>query len=1447
MNVSTHKLLLASLLTLLFTLTGCENPVSGDVLSGGQLLSCDLPLVPNASGTECVEPPPLDCEAPTVPNETNDACVIGLDPSLPRPTVFPQDDEAVLYYNRPQDATNTANDPVYEGYRLHTWNNDRCDAYADESIAQSWSNGLAYDGIDPNYGAYWILKLKPDYGDCANFIIHIGTDDSGKELGGGDWSMSLVQDDPDYVRVNFTLSQVASVFEYPILSLGEQAVEIKDISAHWLDSTTFLWDVDPQEVSTVKLHHSETASIEVNEDDEVTGSVIELSTTELSEAQRTRAGGLADWPAFTAELSVEQAKALVKQQLVMVGYNTEGAAIVATKVQAAKVLDSLYTMGDADADEAELGVRYQDGSVSVSVWAPTAQSVTLNIYSDAAYPDSQLAMTEDSNTGIWSYSGDETLDRKFYRFEMQVYHPQNDAIETLEVTDPYSVSLSTNGEHSQFVNLADPDLFPEGWSDHSVPSVADPEDAVIYEAHVRDFSALDSTVSADYRGKYLAFTETGSAPMLHLSDLTQAGVTHLHLLPTNDIASVNEDENIQVDLHDTIGDLCRVNADADVCGSVDEDAIIQDVLASYSPLSEQQQALVNDMRNFDSFNWGYDPKHFNVPDGVYATDPAGVARIKEFRAMVKALHETGLRVVLDVVYNHTNSAGLWDNSVLDKVVPGYYHRRDPYTGAVQQSTCCNDTALEHVMMDKLMSDSLALWTEHYAVDGFRFDIMSHGSKQQMLAARERVQAIDPDNYFYGEGWYRDDGRSDQANQDNMAGTEIATFNDRQRDAIRYAGLFKGGSDPDFNAQDIIKLGMTGQLANYILESNSGLASSGSSYNPAAYALDPADVINYVSKHDNETLWDMLQFQLPFETSLNDRVRIANVSAALPLMSQGIPFLQLGGDMLRSKSMDKNSYDSGDWFNRVDYTMLDNNWNKGLPLEQDNGWRWYPNSEQPDELSISSLAASPYTQVGPSEISFAHAVFKEFLSIRRDSKLFRLTTEQAIIDRVGFHNIGSGQTHGVIVMSIDDGIGFPDLDPAVDAVVVMVNGSDSEQSHTVPTADGFELHPTLAASIDSAVANASFTAGDNEGTFTVPARTMAVFVKPQGSTQGEGLSAYATSGEPDVVPYGDTVTYIRGDMNSWTTDDALEYLGDGVYRVAIDLNGGQTYNFKFASEDWSTVNFGAQSSSDNVVTPGEDKALYRTNNNLVITPSEDGTYFFEVDASEPEAPILHVRNSDLYAGTAIYIRGDINGWSTDSELVHQGEGVYKVIIDIPSTGEQAFKVASADWSTVDLSAGDGEPQVTEDLAKLLGPGSGMPNMTMNFTTSGEYTFLLDASNPQQQYLSVHQTQMYGDQPIYLRGSFNGWGTADELVYQGDSIYSVDLVLSAGEHQFKFANADWSDINYGANGDDQTISLDVAKRLYYNAADIRLSIDVDGTYRFTVTGPDDSAPSITVSQL
>ena len=1430
----------ALVLSALF-LAGCGG---SDVESGSNdLLTCDLPEVPNSTGTACEPPPPIECDPPTVPNETNDACVVGVDPTLPLPVFFPSENQAVLYYNRAAvDADNSSNDPAYEGWRLHTWNNDTCDAYADADT--DWANGRQHSGIDPNYGAYWILELKQDYGSCHNFIIHKGTDDAGKELGGADFQGSLIQDDDTYVRMNFTLSGEPTVFEYPIMSLGPQPVDIEGFAAHWLDASTLLWDV-PETTSAVKLHYSANADIESSLEQGLNGTAVELMSGALNEEQSEKVPQLASMQAWEINLSAEEVKDILTTQAVVGAYDSEGVLVAATGVQLANVIDALYTSSDEDADEATLGAVYTDSGITAALWAPTAQNVALLTYNDDKTLASRYEMTRDDDSGVWRYSGDMSLDRQLYRYEVTVYHPVTGAIETLEVTDPYSVSVSTNGRFSRFVNLNDDDLKPDGWDTHSIPTIENPEDAVIYEGHIRDFSVRDMSTSEEHRGKYLAFTEENSAPVLHLKKLVEAGLNYFHVLPANDIASIDEDPTKTIDLYDTVSDLCRLNDDAAVCEEEDGNQLIIDVYNSYDPLAEaaKAQQLTNDLRSIDTFNWGYDPHHFNAPEGSYASSAEGVERIIEMRAMVQALHEMGLRVALDVVYNHTNASGVFSKSVLDKVVPGYFHRYETDTGAIVRETCCDDTEPRNIMMEKLMRDSLTMWAEQYKYDAFRFDIMSQASKQTMLSLRDAVQAIDEDNYFYGEGWTRIDRGYEQANQLNMAGTEIGTFNDRIREAIRQGNIFSPDSDALLSDQDKVKMGLSGTLKDYVLETSSGVA--GNTSNLGGYAEDPADIINYVSKHDNETLWDQLNYALPMDISLAQRVRAQNVAIGLPLMSQGIPFLQMGGDMLRSKSMDRNTYDAGDWFNYVDFTYQTNNWNVGLPLAQDNESRW---------AEMGEFIYSPDREASAADIMFASDVFNELLSIRMSSPLFRLTTAEDIIDRIGFHNIGTRQQKGLIAMSIDDGVSDDsnaprvDLDDQNDAIVVIVNTGYEEKSIAINTATGFTLHPIQMDSVDETVRSASFVEGDDgNGIFTVPALTIAVFVKPQSGTQGYGLSAYATSGAPDVVPYGDTIAYLRGDMNGWSTDNAFEYKGDGIYQVAVTLNGDTTYGFKFASEDWSTVNFGANDGDTASVILGEEKVLARTNTNLTFTPSATAAYLFTIDASEPEAPILTIENEEPYVGTPVYLRGAMNGWGTDNEFMYAGARVYTLAMDL-APGTYEFKVASEDWATVNFGAIS-----ADDADKAVSVGQTTPlaqtndNLVLTIEESSRYVFVFDVTNTEQPSISVYKEAYFGDTEVYIRGGMNGWGTIDALTYQGDGVYTADIELGEGSVEFKIASEDWATVNFGSpnNADSNVVTLDEPKVLGVSNNNLLMDVPFSGLYEFKVMGPNGSAPRLVVT--
>jgi len=672
---------------------------------------------------------------------------------------------------------------------------------------------------------------------------------------------------------------------------------------------------------------------------------------------------------------------------------------------------------------------------------------------------------------------------KFYLYEVEVYVPATGRIEQNLVTDPYSLSLSTNSLRSQIVDLSSAQLKPPSWETLVKPPLAAPEDIVLYELHLRDFSISDSSVPQAERGTYLAFTHEDTNGMRHLKALAEAGLTHLHLLPVFDIASVNEDRSTW-----QVPDEAR--------------------LAALPPDSDQQQALVR-AAGPDGFNWGYDPYHYTTPEGSYATDPNGSLRILEFRRMLQALNQAGLRVVMDVVYNHTHASGQDAKSVLDKAVPGYYHRLNA-SGQVEQSTCCANTATEHAMMRKLMIDSLLTWAREYKVDGFRFDLMGHHMLADMQAVRAALDALTLEKdgvdgreiYMYGEGWnfgeVANNARGMNAVQQNMGGTGIGVFNDQLRDAVRGGNPFGDITEQGFgtglyfqpNASerrdpyqqksrlmdyaDLIRASLAGNLKNYILQ-----RANGESHPVGGYAFDPQENVVYVAAHDNETLWDIIQIKAAAWASLEERVRMNTLALSLVAFCQGVPFFHAGDDLLRSKSLDRNSYDSGDWFNKIDWTYNDNNWGVGLPAEGRDKWDLFR-----------PLLANPALKPGKGQITFSAQVFREYLRIRRSSPLFRLRTAEQVEQVVSFLNTGPQQIPGLIILRLTDSEG---LDPLYKQVLVLFNASLQTAWFEAVELRGFrfELHPVQAASADELIRRADF--DTSKGRFSVPGLSAAVFV------------------------------------------------------------------------------------------------------------------------------------------------------------------------------------------------------------------------------------------------------------------------------------------------------------------------------------------------------------------
>lgn len=870
-----------------------------------------------------------------------------------------------------------------------------------------------------------------------------------------------------------------------------------ELKGYWLSQDTIATAVAPEEGLVYQLAYSADGTLTLDETGIVGGELFTLTPNPagFSETILQKFPHLVNLtPLIVPAEVLPRIPELLRGQVVLAISNAAGEPVDAFGLQLPGVIDELYTYDGA------LGITYAEDVPTLQLWAPTAQKVRLFLFNDPTLdpsaPSEIVEMSRDNNTGVWSVAGTADWTGQYYLYEVTVYAHAATSVVTNLVTDPYSFSLATNSQKSQIVNLADLALAPAGWDSLAKPPLTAPEDIVLYELHVRDFSIFDESVPAEQRGTFMAFTHPDSNGMSHLQQLAQAGLTHVHLLPVFDIATINEVAEERREPSLTF--LARGEADA-----------------------EMQQNAINALRDSDGFNWGYDPFHYTVPEGSYSTNPQGSTRIVEFRSMVQGLNQAGLRVVMDVVYNHTNSSGQDGRSVLDRVVPGYYHRLTG-RGRVETSTCCQNTATEHNMMRKLMVDSVVTWAVAYKVDGFRFDLMGHHMLADMVAVREALDSltlekdgVDGRNiYVYGEGWnfgeVVNNTRGVNATQLNIATTGIGVFNDRLRDAVRGGNPFGGQTEQGFATglyvypndtdqgtseeqlahlllfSDQIRVGLAGNLANYEFVGANGELITGAEVdyngNPAGYTADPQENIIYASAHDNETLFDVIQYKLPLTATMEERINSVILAEGIVMFSQGVPFFHAGTEILRSKSLDRNSYNSGDWFNLLDFTYQTNNWGVGLPPAGDNQESW---------RLIKPLLDNPELKPDPAEIVYTLAQFQELLAIRQSSPLFRLPTAEEVQTRVKFYNTGPEQIPGLIVMELDDTAG-ESLDPTYDRLVVFFNSAPEPRQFVLDGLGEMVVHPVQQLSVNPAYQQAGYEAG----VFNVPGQSVVVFVQVQ---------------------------------------------------------------------------------------------------------------------------------------------------------------------------------------------------------------------------------------------------------------------------------------------------------------------------------------------------------------
>ncbi len=878
--------------------------------------------------------------------------------------------------------------------------------------------------------------------------------------------------------------------------LSPAAMPATDARAYWLSSKLIRWPGLAAD-SKVRLYISRTGQLKLSKGTKPSGfdevAALTESDTALDSSIAKRFAYIGPGKVYElAHAGLQQLRSLQQSQAMIVTEDNEGRVIDYTGLQIAGALDDLYkTAGNLN----DYGASIRKAAVAnktqtqFRVWAPTAQRVSICLYPDGkAKSTSILPMQSDTDTGNWQTSAGVDLSGKYYTYLIDVYVPGRGLVRN-RVTDPYSISLTTDSKRSYIADLSSSRLKPLGW-DEQTPNtkVKNQTDMQVYELHVRDFSINDATVRPAWRGKYLAFSETNSNGMRHLQALSAAGMTDIHLLPVFDFATVVEAG-------------CQTPV---IKGKAD---------------GEEQQKIATQYADKDCYNWGYEPYHYNAPEGSYATDASdGARRIMEFRKMVMALHNAGLRVGMDVVYNHTAGAGQTAYSVLDRIVPGYYQRLNQL-GKIERSTCCDNTATENAMMAKLMSDSVLLWAQHYKIDSFRFDLMGHQPRQVMEDMQARLlRETGRQIQFLGEGWnfgeIADGKRFVQASQLSLNGSGIGSFSDRARDAIRGGGHGDAGEGIVKNqgyinglfympnaladkarpqqdllrAADMLRLGLAGSVRNFSMQTFDGktrqLQDIDYAGQPAGYASQPGEVVNYVENHDNQTLFDINAYRLPLDTSSADRARIQALALATTAFSQGVAYYHAGVDILRSKSMDSNSFNSGDWFNRLDWSYGDNYFATGLPPEKDNA-QFYPYIK----------AALKQTNIKPTraDIAYSRDQFRDLLQIRASSSLFRLSTASDIAQRLHFYNTGPTQNPLLIAAHLDGkqlaGANFA-------SIMYFINISSQTQSLTIDgqSQRSYQLHPThlLTQAADKRVA-AEAKYESISGRFTIPALSAVVFV------------------------------------------------------------------------------------------------------------------------------------------------------------------------------------------------------------------------------------------------------------------------------------------------------------------------------------------------------------------
>lgn len=590
----------------------------------------------------------------------------------------------------------------------------------------------------------------------------------------------------------------------------------------------------------------------------------------------------------------------------------------------------------------DLGAVYSPKMTRFKVWAPEAESVKLNLYKQGEGDNliDQHIMKKSAN-GTYVFEKQGDCNGIYYTYTVVNHGEEQEAV------DPYTKAAGVNGQRGMVINLAKTN--PQGFEMDGYRNPEHITDAIIYEGSVRDFT-MDESSGVFHNGKFLGLTEANTTnhfgEATALDYISGLGVTHVQILPAFDFETVDE---------------------------------------------KNQKA---------QYNWGYDPDNYNVPEGSYAVSPYdGAVRIQEMKQMVLALHSRGIGVIMDVVFNHTYRR---DDSNLQKIVPGYYYRSDE-TGYTNGSGCGNEVASDRPMVQKLIVDSLIYWAKEYHIDGFRFDLMGVLDIDTMNVIAERLKEIRPDIYLYGEGWnggpssLAEEKRAFKASAKKMPG--IGMFNDDIRDTIKgsvfyddHLGFVNGGT----HLENALRYGITGAVAHPQVDYDA--------YGSKPWAKEPGQSINYVSCHDNYTLWDKLSVSCP-EASEEKKKAMNRLCAAIVFTSQGVPFIQAGEEFLRSKPLPEkkgfaeNSYNMPDAVNSI---------------------KWDNIHEYPDMI----------------------AYYKGLMTLRKAHPVFRMQSEAEMTQNLCFLS----DTPENVVAYLLKGKG---ADDTPENILVIFNGNDEEILYNLP--------------------------------------------------------------------------------------------------------------------------------------------------------------------------------------------------------------------------------------------------------------------------------------------------------------------------------------------------------------------------------------------------------------